>query len=75
MVFEKPLIDARELRRALDPIHGRGEGELDRFQDAGFLSTGISTGDRGRQVAVQSPGLARVAIRSGLEGRGRVGGR
>lgn len=49
MVFEKPLIDTRELRRAVDPIHGRGNGELDRLQEAGFLSSGISTGDRGRQ--------------------------
>lgn len=46
MVFEKPLIDMRELRRALDPIHGRGDQEFDRLQQAQLLSTGISTGDQ-----------------------------
>jgi hypothetical protein len=41
MVLEKPLIDKRELLRALDPIHGRGAGEYGRLRQAQLLSTGV----------------------------------
>jgi len=42
MVLEKPIIEKRELMRALDPIHGRGEPEFERLRSAGVLSTGIA---------------------------------
>jgi hypothetical protein len=42
MVFEKPVIDKRELMRALDPIHGRGEREYERLRKADLLSVGVT---------------------------------
>lgn len=42
MVLEKPIIEKRELMRALDPVHGRGEPEFERLRGAGVLSTGIA---------------------------------
>jgi len=45
MVFEKPLIDTRELMRALDPVHGRDEREYRRLQQARLLSGGVTGWD------------------------------
>jgi hypothetical protein len=44
MVYEKPIIDKRELLRALDPVHGRGHREYDRLRRAELLSTGVRYG-------------------------------
>src|ERR1700682_2296598 len=41
MVYEKPIIDKRELLRALDPVHGHGSREYDRLRRAELLSTGL----------------------------------
>jgi hypothetical protein len=50
MVFEKPIIDKRELLRALDPVHGRGDGEYERLRRARLLSRGL--GDEGAESEV-----------------------
>lgn len=43
MVLENPLIDARTLARAVDPVHGRGVPELAALRAAGVVSAGITT--------------------------------
>lgn len=42
MVLEKPIIEKKELMRALDPVHGRGGPEFERLRSAGVLSGGIA---------------------------------
>jgi hypothetical protein len=44
VVFEKPVIDERELVRAIDPVHGH-VAAFGRLQRAGILTTGVATDD------------------------------
>ncbi|MGA8363145.1 MAG: hypothetical protein WB709_01345 [Solirubrobacteraceae bacterium] len=55
MVFEKPIIDKRELLRALDPVHGRGGVEYDRLRRARLLSMGVT--DEGADSGSAKPAI------------------
>lgn len=50
MVLEKPIIDARELMRALDPVHGRAKREYDLLRQAELLSLGIAANGRANRT-------------------------
>jgi hypothetical protein len=41
VVYEKPIIDERELLRAINPLHGRGRERLRRLQRSEVLTAGV----------------------------------
>jgi hypothetical protein len=43
-VFEKPIIDMRELLRAIDPVHGQGASDYESMREANLLSHGVWMG-------------------------------
>jgi hypothetical protein len=42
MVYEKPIIDERELLRAINPLHARGRERLRRLQHSEVLTMGVA---------------------------------